>query len=516
MPPSTPRDFVGELLDVLRQGLAPFVARELERFRRKRGDAAVRRFLDEPQLGTKPPEQWHAAGLLKVLVDGWNGIFGQTLASEHRGYASELRTWRNRWAHQEGMTLDDAYRVADTVESLARGHDGFSRVHPCVREGADVPDEQDARLVVLPPEVRHVRGEGSRALAMAKRILEERGSAARTYRNALAFLAADEARAAELEDAVRMFLAWSSIVDDAVTLDLTTSQRRQAEEARNRAERTVDERLKETYCWLLWPHQDDPLGDVQWAAERLQGSDDLYRRAYRLAVAKGALLPRLGGAALRMQLDRVPLWRGNHVAVSQLAEDFARYTYLPRLHSPSVLAEAVEDGVRLLTWREDGFAFAESFDESSGRYRGLVAGQSIRIPAEALPGLLVKPEVAEEQIRREQEQRATEPAAGPGGPGGSAEERPPAGELREEQPEARPLPRRFHGSVTIDPLRAGADAGLIAKEVIAHLASLPGAQVTVTLEIDAQVPGGVPEDVVRVVTENCRTLRFQSQGFERE
>jgi hypothetical protein len=40
--------------------------------------------------------------------------------------------------------------------------------------------------------------------------------------------------------------------------------------------------------------------------------------------------------------------------------------------------------------------------------------------------------------------------------------------------------------------------------------------VTVTLEIEAHVPGGAPDNVVRTVTENSRTLKFSSQGFERE
>jgi hypothetical protein len=40
--------------------------------------------------------------------------------------------------------------------------------------------------------------------------------------------------------------------------------------------------------------------------------------------------------------------------------------------------------------------------------------------------------------------------------------------------------------------------------------------VTVTLEIEATVPDGTPEHVVRIVTENSRTLRFTSQGFETE
>ncbi|NLO28672.1 MAG: hypothetical protein GX113_10945, partial [Actinobacteria bacterium] len=60
------------------------------------------------------------------------------------------------------------------------------------------------------------------------------------------------------------------------------------------------------------------------------------------------------------------------------------------------------------------------------------------------------------------------------------------------------------------------DASRIADEVIAHLAGLVGAEVTVTLEVEAEVPAGVPENVVRIVTENSRTLKFTSQGFEEE
>lgn len=52
--------------------------------------------------------------------------------------------------------------------------------------------------------------------------------------------------------------------------------------------------------------------------------------------------------------------------------------------------------------------------------------------------------------------------------------------------------------------------------MIAHLAGLVGAEVEVTLEIEATVPDGAPEHVVRTVTENSRTLKFRTQGFERE
>ena len=42
------------------------------------------------------------------------------------------------------------------------------------------------------------------------------------------------------------------------------------------------------------------------------------------------------------------------------------------------------------------------------------------------------------------------------------------------------------------------------------------ANVKVTLEIEADLPDGATEQVVRTVTENYRTLKFESQGFEKE
>jgi len=43
-----------------------------------------------------------------------------------------------------------------------------------------------------------------------------------------------------------------------------------------------------------------------------------------------------------------------------------------------------------------------------------------------------------------------------------------------------------------------------------------GSDVTVTLEIEAKIPTGTPDNVVRTVTENGRALKFTSQGFEEE
>src|SRR5262249_56219196 len=91
-------------------------------------------------------------------------------------------------------------------------------------------------------------------------ILESRGQAPRNYKNTLVFLAGDTNRLRELEQAVRQYLAWSSIWDDQETLNLDPFQSRQAETKRPTTDETVDARIPETYQWLLVPGQPDPQG----------------------------------------------------------------------------------------------------------------------------------------------------------------------------------------------------------------------------------------------------------------
>ncbi len=72
------------------------------------------------------------------------------------------------------------------------------------------------------------------------------------------------------------------------------------------------------------------------------------------------------------------------------------------------------------------------------------------------------------------------------------------------------------GEKVNDTTRVGRDASRIADEVIAHLSGIVGAELRVTLEIEADIPSGTPDHIVRTVTENSRTLKFTSQGFEKE
>ena len=254
----------------------------------------------------------------------------------------------------------------------------FSRVHPMPQSGQDVPDDLDARLVVLRVDHPYSKEPGSAAEVAARAIFESRGNTPRLYRNTLVFLAADKTRLQDLDEAARKYLAWESILDEKVALNLTPQQVKQAETQRVAADGTVTARIPEVYHWLLVPVQKSPQEAVEWQAFRLaSGHDALAVRASKKLKNDELLLTGFAGTRLKMELDRVPLWRDNHVAVKQLAEDFARYVYLPRLKDSAVLVGAIRDGVGLLTWEEESFAFADSFDETTGRYRGLRGGQLV-------------------------------------------------------------------------------------------------------------------------------------------
>jgi hypothetical protein len=148
-------------------------------------------------------------------------------------------------------------------------------------------------------------------------------------------------------------------------------------------------------------------------------------------------------------------------------------------------------------------------------HRGLRGGQQVSISDAHAPGLLVNSGVARKQLDAE---NVKAPVAGPttGPTAGGGDTLGPGAGPSGTPTHAPAHPKRFHGTVTLDANRVGRDASRIADEVIAHLSGLVGSNVTVTLEIEAEIPLGAPDHVVRTVTENSRTLRFTSQGFERE
>ena len=381
----------------------------------------------------------------------------------------------------------------------------FQRIHCLPSSSADIPDDMETRLVVLNAEQLYSREAESQAEAAAKTILENRGNTPRLFRNALVFLAADKVRYQDLDEALRRYLAWDSIVADTQELNLDPHQTKQAEVQRQAAADAVTARLPETYQWLLTPQQASPQSAIEWKAIRLAGSGALAERVSKKLRGDELMIARLAGSMLRYHMDQVPLWREDHASVRDLADYFARYIYLPRLAGPDVLAQAAIDGVASLTWDMDAFAVADGYDETAKRYRGLKVGSAAISP---LPdtALLVKPAVARAQLDAEAPPPSPTPAGGP------------QTDIDVPVPQPSPAPpkkaRRFHGTVSLQTTRVSRDAGIVAEEVIAHLSGLVGADVRVTLDIAADIPEGAPEHVVRTVNENSRSLKFSSHEFE--
>ncbi len=391
-----------------------------------------------------------------------------------------------------------------------RNRGEFVAVHVAPESASDVADDPRARLVIFGPEFTHKKSNTeSSALKAAQSYFESRGTAPRVCRNSLVFLAADEKALADLRQAAAHYLAWKEIDDGWEALNLDAFQKNQAVAKKAEFDRTIDLRIGQTWIHALCPTQSGAAGGVTWEEVKVSGDEPLAQRTADKLRKEELLVRALSPVRLRMELDRVPLWRGNHVSVRQLVEDWSRYVYLPRVKDADAVVTAIREGVAMITWEKDGFAYADGYDEKAGRYQALRAGvQVLGIDPLGL-GLLVKPDVARRQMDAEAAEAPTAPTPTPGThePGMPA---PP--KLRAPEPQIR----RFHGRVSLDPIRLGAGAAKIGDEVVSHLAGLMRADVKVTMEITVSLPDGASEQVVRTVMENCRSLKFDAQGFERE
>jgi hypothetical protein len=160
-----------------------------------------------------------------------------------------------------------------------------------------------------------------------------------------------------------------------------------------------------------------------------------------------------------------------------------------------VVLDAIQHWVGRLTWRQETFAYADSFDAAANRYRGLEAGRRATIELNA-QSVVVKPEEAAAQ------QDSDAAAAAAARPGGTGPGKPPAespgsgagtgaggvGGLRVPPAEKKKYLRRFHGTAKIDATRLSRGADQIASAVVQHLSGLVGATVTATIEIEAEIP----------------------------
>ena len=119
-----PRERVTQALDYLSAGLGPYVEERLKRIHKNNWQHAVRNsFRTDRSHAPGATIQWDAHTLLTVMWDQWNSVFRHELGHLERSMVSELREFRNRWAHQEDFSFYDAFRVLDSTERLLNAVD---------------------------------------------------------------------------------------------------------------------------------------------------------------------------------------------------------------------------------------------------------------------------------------------------------------------------------------------------------------------------------------------------------
>jgi len=397
----------------------------------------------------------------------------------------------------------------------------FMGVHICPASSLDVPDEQTARLVILGPvdEYKASNPDNSAMTAVAN-ILNNRGNTPRIYRNMLAFIAPDQDQMLSLKQAVKLYLAWQSVKDDSEDLNLDAAQNRATASNLATANNTVDLRIKETYCWLLIPYIDRnvDMKTIIWDTIRISGgTDGIITKAAKKMLQNEAIITQWAPSLLRMELDNL-LWRdSDNIPVKKLWEQLCTYCYLPRLANRNVLDTAIQTGVNSTEY----FAFASGYDGS--RYIDLKLNQFMGMVEQS--GYLVKADIAEKQLTEEENKRQADTASRTDRDSRSSNTngnddfppvtyptpKPIAPEIHEPE---YPKNTHFYMSAPLDTTRIGRDMQRLLEEVINHLTSVDGAEVEVSLDVNVKAPGGVPQDTVRTVSENCRTLRVQNFGFD--
>jgi hypothetical protein len=423
----------------------------------------------------------------------------------------------NRLADDRAKAFPDHEVDAEIVKVLsedAKIKGGFYRVFAAPDDPTSIEEAEAVSLVILSPSMQH-SGKGalkSPATDGASFALMRCRATQRRLRNTLLFVASDEAQLGNAREVMRKALAWKSIVGDGrLQQQLTQGQATDARDKAKSNRESAQKAVRGAWSHILYPVKSDAPGKPFELEHSLISARDraaIPSVVYDKAKADGIVLEKLGTERLWLALK--PIWPDDrpHLSVSEIADWFAAYVYLPRLRDRVVLESAIRDAVAKL---DAQFGYADAFEEATGTYRKLVWAQ---MPPELLAStaVLVREAEARQQLSK---QPATGPTPGVGATTpGSGPQQPGTEPTSGPQPSSKP--RRFYGSVEIDMVRPVKSFDAILNAVVMELQRTQGAKVKLTLEIEAEANGGFDDSEVSVVRDNAKQLKFkpESTGFE--
>lgn len=448
----------------------------------------------------------HLADALRVLGD--RGAF---MNRDGDRYWLSLQQTVQRLVQEraDGYTDDEVTTELTRVIRTETDRGVFERVHRWPADSASVEDDPSIGLVIFGTDHPHTRKAASDAETEARRFIQFRGTNARIHKNTLIFLAPDLERVETLHEAVRKQLAWQYVVDNVGPLNLDQHNINVARGRRDQAAQTVADRIRDTYRWILVPHQQPGTADIELETILMNSAGTLVERVTRKAESNEIVLRSFTPGLLRREIDKLGLWdKEPHVEVERLVNLFTQYLYMPKVASHSVVKAAIQHLSSVLLVDQDGFAYADGID-GAGRYQGLVLGSDPTAVSNS--GLIVKPTVAQAQI----DATTAPPPDGPG-PTGTVPVTGPVAPV--VQPAPGPGPQqvahtRFHATKKLDPLRAVRDMGQLSDEILIHFTAA-GVDVNITVDIDSDALAQLPDDKRSVVEENLRALAFDDWGME--
>lgn len=394
----------------------------------------------------------------------------------------------------------------------------FAGVH-VFTPSADIPDDWQMRLVVLPPDAYYSRSGHSVAQERALDILKKRGDQPRFKQNRLIFLAPDYDNVARLRDLTRSMLAWQSIVSDIreMKLNLDQFQAKQANKSLEEANETLRRMVRETWKWLLAPVQDAKpgkgLSEIQWEAFPVNpGAMNLTQEIERVLKENELLITEWAPAHL-LKVLRDWFWKEGVQEVSALNvwQQTCQQLYLPRLLNDHVFHHTVQAGAE----SRDFFGLAQGKEEN--RYIGFSFGERTLVFLDTV--LLIEPSVAKAYADTIREPPPPSPGITPGDP----PEAPPTGASPPTDPPGtagtgtsgtRTVKRHFYGTIDLDPVRAKMQFADIVDEVVQQFTTQTGVKVRISVEIQADSSAGFDDGLQRAVRENCSVLKFGSAEFE--
>ena len=393
----------------------------------------------------------------------------------------------------------------------------FAARQSCPPDSGRIPDEEEARLVLIHPGRVHKRGDqDSAALEFARDALRNCGNVARRHPNMLVFLAADADRLPELMDATRDFLAWQEVEQKSDAMNLSKFEQRRVIDRRKQSSTIADQLIRETYVWTLNPGQPDPGRPPTVSATRTDSSTaGLAERVSERLSRDGKLADRQAPANIRLVLrNKLPgVWEAKgYISVGELWGFYTRYTYMPRLRDRSVLVSGIREVLGLSDWITNGFALADSVQD--GTYEGLAIPGTGNWFGEVTDNtLLVVPERAlQQQAAKDERQTPTGDVPHEPRPGHSSAGTGTGGSQPEPGSRDRPL-THFLGVMKISGDRYGKALKDLQLEILPHLDD-PETELTVTVEIQATRLAGFTEEKRRIISENAGVLKIEPAVFD--